>query len=296
MNITKYIILGFLAMILFGCEDVIDIDIDSSGGDLVIDAWIDTRSQTQSIRLALSQEYFDNTNPPVVDNAIVTVTNTTTNTVNLFDEVNGSGEYKWTPEGDATLAKVGDALTLKITYNGDEYTASTIVKRVPVIDSIGQEFRENEIFLDDGIYVQFFARDFVGTGDAYWIKSFKNGAFLNEATDINIAFDAGFDAGSQIDGIVFITPIREFINAKDEDGIDQPWTKGENIMVEIHSLSTDAFNFMEIARDQITNGDNGIFSLPLANARSNIRRQSDGKSALGFFNVAAVTSRSKVIE
>lgn len=296
MQSAKYILIGFIAMFWFGCEDVIDLDVDSSSGDLVIDAWIDTRNQAQTIRLTLSQGYFDNTNPPVVEDAVVTVTNTTTNIINRFNEVNGSGEYTWEPEGETSLGKVGDQLTLNISYQGEEYAATTSVKRVPVIDSIGQEYRENEVFLDDGIYVQFYARDFVGTGDAYWIKSFKNSSFLNDAADINIAYDAGFDAGSQIDGIIFIPPIREFVNEKDEDGIDKPWMPGESIMVEIHSLSSDAFNFMEIARDQITNGDNGIFSLPLANARSNINRKSDSKSALGFFNVAAVTTKSKVIE
>lgn len=296
MNRLKYTLFLVAVILIIGCEDVIDIDSETSGGDLVVDGWINTNPEEQTIKLTLSQGFFDNTPPPSVDNATVTVTNLTQNRVHEFVDAAGSGDYKWSGTGGAGIATVGDQLKLTIQYQNDTYTATTTVKRVPTIDSIGQEFRDDEIFLDDGIYVQFFARDFVGKGDAYWIKSFKNGIFLNDAAELNIAYDAGFDAGSQIDGITFIPPIRELVNELDEDGLDIPWNPGENVRIEIHSLSNEAFNFLEIARDQINNGSNGIFSLPLANARSNIRRVSDDKSILGFFNVAAVSSMSRSIE
>lgn len=288
------VIMSSLAYI--SCTDVISIDIEGSEGDLVVDGWIDNRNQAQVIRLSLSQEYFDNTNPPVAQGATVTVVNRTKGINYDFIDINDNGFYTWNPTG--TIQSLGDPqdqLLLTIDYNGDQYQSSTQIQRVPVIDSITQEYRENEVFLDDGIYTQFFARDFEGTGDSYWIKSYKNGEYLKDANELNIAFDAGFDAGSQIDGIIFITPIREFINEKDDDGLDVPWEVGDSLTVEIHSLTTDAFNFLEITRDQINNGDNGIFALPLANVRTNITNAQE-KRVLGFFNVAAVSSASKVIE
>lgn len=279
-----------------GCTDVVNIDVEGSAGELVIDGWIDNRAQPQTIRLTQSQEYFDNTPPPIGNDAIVSINNLTSGDIYSFIDEQSTGDYIWIPTNDTPqLGSIGDELALTINYNNDVYSSSTTIKRVPTIDSLVQEFRENEVFLDDGIYMQFFARDFDGTGDAYWIKAFKNGEFLAEASDINIAFDAGFDSGSQVDGIIFITPIREFVNEKDDDGADQPWEAGESLTVEIHSLTTDAFNFLEITRDQITNGDNGIFTLPLANVRSNIVN-AQGERALGFFNVAAVSSATYVIE
>lgn len=52
---------------------------------------------------------------------------------------------------------------------------------------------------------------------------------------------------------------------------------------------------MELIRDQILNGSNGIFAEPLANASSNIASP-DGSAVLGVFNVAKVTSKEVVIE
>ena len=292
MSLFRYI---FIVVLLgtISCEDVIDVDIEEAAGDLVIDAWVDSRNQEQVIRLTIAQAYFDNITVPAVE-AMVSIHNTNTNQTFDFDYTGFNGIYQWTPIGDQVLGTEGDLLTLSIDRRNQSYTATTSINRVPSLDSIGQEFRDNEVFFDDGIYTEFFARDFEGAGDAYWIKSFKNGVYLDDANELNIAYDAGFDAGSRIDGLIFIPPIRELINEINEDGLSMPWEPGQEIRVELHSISIPAFNFLEIARDQILNGSNGIFTLPLANARSNISK-SDGSPALGFFNVASVSSRSQVI-
>ena len=75
----------------------------------------------------------------------------------------------------------------------------------------------------------------------------------------------------------------------------RPYNEGDVVRVEIHSISNEAFNFLEVARDQINNGDNGIFSIPLANTRTNITSE-EGKAVLGFFNIAAVSSASILVE
>ena len=67
-------------------------------------------------------------------------------------------------------------------------------------------------------YCEFFARDLLGLGNSYWIKSFKNDTFLNRPSEINIAFDASFDAGGEVDNLIFIPPIRDNINPNDDDG------------------------------------------------------------------------------
>ena len=285
----------FSALVFNSCEDVIEIEINNAASQIVVDAWITNESKSQTIVLNQSQNYFDNTAPTGLLEANVTVQNSNGRSYKFLDP-NNEGKYTWVPKSGETLGEVNDEMTLIIVEENEEYQAVTRIKRVPSLDSLLQEYRENEIFLDDGIYVEFFARDFIGTGDAYWIKSFKNGNFLNRASELNIAFDAGFDSGSQIDGLIFIPPIREFVNELDEDDFDIPWNVGEMSRVEIHSLSLEAFNFLEIARDQINNGGNGIFSLPLANTRSNIINKTGGNAALGFFNVATVTSKEIIIE
>ena len=294
----KYIKIGlwasFFVLAFPSCEDVISVEPEFAEDQMVVDAWIDNRNIPQEIKITRSQQYFDNSRPVGLDDASVSVAR---NDGEVFSFINqGDGRYIWSPQADEKLGDVGQTFTLQIDLGSESFTAQTTIQRVPTVDSITQEFRENEIFLDDGIYLEFFARDPSGTGDAFWVKAFKNGDFLNNASQMNLVFDAGFDAGSQLDGIIFIPPIREFINELDEDDIDTPWNPGETCKVEIHSLSLDAFNFLEIARDQINNGGNGIFSLPLANTRTNITNNSGGLEPLGLFNIAAVTSREITVE
>ena len=99
--------------------------------------------------------------------------------------------------------------------------------------------------------------------------------------------------------MIFIPPIRELVNpvrdsTEVEDDIS-PWTTGDICRVEIHSLSNSTFAFMELVRDQLLNGRNGIFAEPLANSPSNITA-SDGSIVLGAFNVAQVTSLELLVE
>ena len=283
-----FVLLIFLA----SCEDVIDVTLESGPTQVVVDAWLTDEMKPQTIRLTFSQDYLDNSFPAIIDNADVVVESDNGNEYNF--EYSSDGKYVWVPGPGESIGEVGDNYTLNISYNGENYTASSSMNRVPVIDSIFQEFRDDEVFLDDGIYCNFFARDFVGEGDTYWIKTFKNDTFLNKAAEFNIAYDAAFDSGSEVDGLIFITPIREFANATDDDGIPVAWTPGDKIRVEIHSITNTSFDYLETLRDQLLNGGNGIFTEPLANPVGNIETTGE-LDVLGQFNVAAVSSIEEFI-
>lgn len=290
-HINIYILLACTMVILvMSCEDPIDVTLEDGGVQLVVDAWISNLPEDQVITLTSSQQYFDSSQPPAVTDASVSILSSSGEVFSF--EHRGEGRYVWT-SNNQTFGSVGDVMELKVDYENSVYSSSATILRVPVIDSIGFEFREDEIFLDDGLYAQFYSRDPMGLGDTYWIKTFYNGEYLDKSQELNIAYDAGFDAGTGIDGLIFIPPVREFVNRLDEDLLSIPYEVGDTVRVEIHSISNQAFNFLEIARDQINNGDNGIFSIPLANARTNITAD-DGSQVLGFFNVSAVESKERI--
>lgn len=284
----------FICFLLLACEDVVDIPLNEFDPAIVVDAWIDDLDQPQVITLSQTANYFNSEETPRINDAQVSVVR---GDGQVFPfEFTENGSYVYDPATTGILGVPGQTFELSININGDEFCAATTLFRVPVIDSIGVELREDDIFLSDGLYTQFYARDFDGKGDAYWIKTFKNGVFRDNPRELNIAFDAAFDAGSGIDGIVFIPPVRELINPVSEDFLPVPWLPDETVKVEIHSMSVDAFQFMEIARDQMINGDNSIFALPLANTRGNVSHCTSGEEVLGFFNVASVSEETRVIE
>lgn len=284
---------------LSSCQDVIDIDTDDAPQLLVVDAWLNNKSAPQTIKLTLTEPYFSNSFAGGVSNATVNISDGNGNTM-TFEE-KGDGNYTWTPAAGENLGEVGTLFTLNIDWDGKNYTASSLMNPVPEIDSIGQEFRTDDIRGADGIYAQFYARDIIGLGNAYWIKTYKNGQFLNKPQELNIAFDAAFAPGAELDGLIFIPPIREAVNRiadVDTDDNDEvaPWNQGDSILVEIHSIAPFAFNFLSIARDQMTNGDNTIFAIPLANTTGNVSSSEAGEDVLGIFNIAAVSSLGARIE
>lgn len=286
-------ILLIVAIVYQSCETVIDIPLENGETLLVVDAWLNTGLEKQTIKLTYSQEYFENEFSPAVEGALVSITGNAGETITFVEE--GNGNYSFSPGLDNSIGIFSDVYTLDISIDGFIYTSEATINNVPQIDSITQEFRENELFFDDGIYLQFFARDLPGVGDTYWIKTFKDDQYLNKPIEINIAFDAAFDSGAPFDNITFIPPIREAIHEVNDSLSFVPWEVGETVKVEIHSISNVAFNFMETTRDQLLNGLNGIFAEPLANTIGNIQ-SSDGREALGIFNIAKISTLQKVIE
>ena len=172
------ILVGLLAVM--SCEDVIEIVTEDAPSILVVDAWLNDQLVDQTINLTYSQPYFDSSPAKPVLGAAISITGNN-NTYNFEDQ--GDGNYIWNPSNGIGLGKVGDEFALKIEWDGKSYVAYSKMNRSPVIDEITQELREGELG-PDGIYTQFFARDFQGRGDTYWVKTFKNGNFLGKPNEI----------------------------------------------------------------------------------------------------------------
>ena len=204
-----------------------------------------------------------------------------------------------------TLGEVGRQFNLNIDIDGKQYISNSTMNRIMPIDSLVTKFQESELGQVEGYYAELFARDFQGPGDTYWVKTFKNGQFLNKASEISIVYDASFTAGGGVDGVTFITPIRASVNRTPDAGDSEdnndvaPWAVGDSIRVEIHSLNQAAFYFLEESLTQMTLGDAGLFAEPPANVPTNItplNATEPADEAVGFFNVAAVSEKGHIVE
>ncbi len=287
-----------IACVLSSCEDVVDVKLDEGVSQLVVDAWLTNEAKPQHIHLTQSKAYFQSGLGQPVADARVQVTD---NDGQVFDFVDPErdGIYTWSPAPGNKFGSIGNSYTLEVRVGDDTYFASSSMNRVPAVDSLVFTFEEGQIGFPDGYYGEFFARDPVGPGDTYWIKTYKNGQFLNKPSEINIAYDAGFSAGGNVDGLIFIPPIRFGINRvpddSDTDSDDTndvpPYAPGDSVYVAIHSITQEAYYFWEQARTQMTN--EGIFAVPLANVPTNIVHAEGEvaveRQALGFFCVSAVS-------
>lgn len=285
-------------LVLASCEDVIYPPLEPASPVLVVDAWITNTNQAQTIVLTSSQPYFDATVPPPVSGAVVAVSDDMGKVFSFTENPSKAGHYEWTPSGTDTL-RVGGKYQLSISVGGETFTAASQMGRVPPIDSITFDKDTN---LGNGKEItraEFWATDPVGHGDAYWIRSYKNGVPLLRPSEINIAYDAGVSIGGPADGVIFIAPVRRRINANDRDDNNQlisPIVNGDSIQVQIHSVTVAAFTYLNQVQVQ-TNRPGGfaeLFATPLANVSTNVfNANPSGSKVVGFFNTAAVSCAGK---
>jgi len=167
-------------LILSSCEDIVDIELEDFPESLVVDAWINDLPEDQIIVLSQTNNYFENVSTPKISDARVSVMRN--NDTELVFESQGEGRYVYS--GD--IGNIGDTYELNIEFDGKQYCANSEMKRVPTVDSIDVEFLEDEFIIDDGLYTEFFARDFEGFGDAYWIKTFKNSVFRDNPRELRV--------------------------------------------------------------------------------------------------------------
>ncbi len=302
MKSLRFSILILLAGVFFSCEKEITPDLETADPQILVDAFITDQPGEQVIRIANSLPYFTASTLPPVRNASVEIKDDL-GTVYIFTEKNEAGYYVWTPaDPDSTFGRVGGEYALEIKTGNSTITSTVYMGRVPEIDTIQFTYEEESPFNAEGYVAEFFAVDPQGVGDTYWIKTFKNGAFLNLPGEINVAYDAAFSAGSNVDGQNFILPIRTSINPLDEneDGSLKPaYLPGDSIRVEIHSISEDAFNFFLQAQEQIDRpgGFGELFAVPLANLPTNLIATGQWENrVVGFFNVATVSQRSEWLD
>ena len=285
-------------LILIGCEDRIDPTLEDAPGLIAVDAWLDNRMVPQTIRVTQTQVYFDNTDPVNVSGAQVNLTNSDGTVYDFAEQPDGS--YQWFPNNEP-LNGVGLSFVLNIAINGTTYSSESVMNPVPPIDSITFRFEEEDFIFPDSYWAEFWSRDILGTGNTYWIKSYKNGQLLNNPDEINIAFDAGFTEGGNVDGLLFIPPIRDAINPFEEDDDDEflsPFDDGDHIRVELYSITREAFIFLNELALQINRpgGFAELFATPLSNVPTNIVSSDPNERVVGFFNISAVEANEAVLD
>lgn len=278
-----------VAITFSSCEDVIDLDLDNGKNQLVVDGFVNNDSSIQIIRLTSSAPYFSNVATPSENEATIRLKGPSNILYNFISD--GDGNYQYDPKSLGAIDSIGFEYKLEIDFKGRTYTSSSVLNPVPLIDSMPYDFEPSGFGSEEGYYTQFYARDFAGRKDYYWIKPFKNGEPLYEdPTFIILSEDATFggDAG---DGLVFIVPFRAIITDQ-----DNPFALGDTSSVELHSLNSDAYQFL----DQVVNtsGNDGLFAVPPSNIRSNIFDASGNAQdeVLGLFSLSAISKFEVIIQ
>ena len=290
------ILISIAASALLSCEDVVKVDVPQNEEKLVIDAQLHNGGGNQSMKVMVSQPYFNNSPIPPATGAIIQVSDNEGNKYNFVQQLDKDSKpslyFMWKPVNSETFGKIGNIYTLEIKYKGETYKSIAEMKPVPKIDSLTFAFKDNSALPSSdtkvekiGYRSEFFARDLTGPGDCYLIKGSRYNKKENkwDAEDkLQIAYDAAFQPGARADGLVFILPIRRSISNK-------LLQEGDSIRTSLYSISESHFDFLRAAGQESAN--QGLFATPPQTFQTNIlnANPNSSKKALGWFSASGLS-------
>lgn len=275
MKYTVYIIL--FVLFLSSCTEKIDIEVGTTFQRFIVDGTITTDTMKHGVKLIKSIDYYENEQPPVVSNAIVTIDDGITK-ITLEENKDNPGNYE---TDENYFGVVGRTYKLEIEIpeqiNGHRlFSASSELKPVTPIDSIKVEYIEKwEVW-----ELQIFAWD-PPSEDFYSFEVFKNNIEITDTITKRGISDDRFFNGNYTFGV----PVY-YLSAGYEPEFVYP---GDTITLKMGGITKDYYNFIIELMDQTFEYRNPLFSGPPANIRTNI-----SNGGLGFF-AAYSTSYSSII-
>lgn len=176
----KYLALILLGLVTFtSCQKSIDIDLNEANPVVVIEANYTAEDSTVRVRITETSNFFSGDAEPIIDNAVVTITN----------QAGVSEQVPFISNGDYTLEnyipEYGTTYTMTVLANGVTYTATCDM--LPVIDQqqILYDYIEPGPFSGDGGYIVAVTyQDPAPEGDFTSVVLTKNGKELTELSDL----------------------------------------------------------------------------------------------------------------
>jgi len=265
-----YLICGLL---LFSCEDVIDVDLNNAEPKLVIDASINwfknTPGNEQSIKLSLSAPYFDNEVPPATGAEVRVIKST--DDVFIFTEEGTSGIYT----NNSFVAQLNETYSLEIIYQGEIYTATETLKSVVDIDFVEQN--DEGGFTGEETELKAFYTDPEDEENFYFFEFISD---IPEIPSLEV-YDDEFTNGNQIFG--FYT--------------EEELESGDLVTIRNYGVSERFYEFMFILLQQNSEEGGGPFETQPATVRGNcINETNPDNFPLGYFRLSEVSELVYTVE
>ncbi len=261
-------------MLSFACEKVIELDIQQSTTQVVIEGLLTDKDTTHFVKVSRSIQFYETGLNPVTD-AIISVSGegqTYTYSHNPFGIDSMKGYYF----SDVSYAgKVGATYRLDVDVESINYSATDTLHYVTPIDSLSISLALNpseEDEKDGKIYqVLLYANEPKETEDYYQFQFYRNKKLVTYIDNIYVFSDIAL--GPTLDGLP--SPVL--------------FRKGELASVKIYSLSREQYLFYSDL-ENLLNTDGGMFSPPPANPRNTF-----SNNALGLWQVSAISEGAILI-
>jgi hypothetical protein len=272
-----FLSIAAVLILMWGCTEKIDLQLDSSYTRLVVEGSISTDTMPHSVKLTTSSGYFSNQPAPTVSGALLSISDGQ-HTWPLIEAQPGT--YVTAPD---VYGLPEHTYTLKILLaeplNGTkEYEGTSMLRPIFPIDSISLKYHPD--WGRDGFYeVQCYYLD-PPTTDFYMFDVYRNNLLLTDTINKKTVVDDQLYNGNYTNGI----GVGYFNQGRNNEKL----VKGDVVKLEVASITSEYANFIWAVQAEV-NGQNPLFSGPPANIKGNM-----SNGAVGFFAAYSI-SRAKTI-
>lgn len=266
------LIFSLFCLLLASCTERIDLELNPNNiKKLVVNAWFTNEAKPHEVYLSLTGDYYTNQTPEPATGAVVSISDGE-NTYSLTEETPGHYFTEAHVKGEAWKN-----YTLQINWNGENYSATSLLRPVTPIDSVQVRISDFQVdtdtLTDYGAFL--FALEPSTLDDSYYWKVF----LLDNPNDlVNTHWQIAED---------------DFVNGKEIGGAETvtfPAKPGDVYVFEQYSITDDAFDFLlGVQTETIYKGS--IFDTPPSNIPSNI-----DNGALGYFMTCSVVRDTILVE
>ena len=264
----RIVLLLFVFVLATSCEDVIEVDLNTSEPRLVIEANINLLKDGTSnatVTLTLTAPFFDN-QIPVVNDASVVITADNGMVYSFTSVGNGLYESSLIPQSDVNYF-------LEIIYEGETYAASEQLVSVSSLEFVEQN--DGGGFSGEDIEVKAFFTDPLGLGDHYFFEGISERGIV-----LDTFFDEFFD-GNQLFGFYRVDDV----------------VAGDVVTFNLYGVDEQFYNFMFVLLQQNSDQGGGPFETQPATVRGNIINQNNiDNYPLGYFRVSEVSTLTYIVE
>jgi hypothetical protein len=263
----SYSLLSLLILITFAsCEKVIDVKLDTSANQIVIEGNITDRLGVQTVTINESVPYTNSNTYPAITGAQVTVT----------DDNNRSWTFTETKPGTYTVnsmrAETGRTYTLRVVSKNVTYTAKSTLQRLVRLNSLSTKIIS--FGGDDLKIVEVHFKDPADQVNQYrWIMK-VNGVQIKDVFADNDRLTNGNDVNNPL-----------FF----DDDTNEELKTDDAVEVEMQCIDKDVFTYWYTLSQQTQNGPGG--GVTPGNPPSNI-----DNNALGYFSVHTTQRRTLKVQ
>lgn len=247
------------------CQKVIDVDLNSSDPQYIIEGNINDGPSPYSVKLSRSANFSSGNSFPAVNGAVVTVRDETDQLTDTLIEAT-PGLY----QTSRITGRPGHAYSLYIKTGDRTFTARSVMPMPVVLDTI--EIQKS-VFGGDDLYPVPVYRDPTGQGNRYRISASVNSRAIKD-------YDVRSDEIT--DGQVARFPF--YYDTDDESG-NPRITAGDSVTISLLTIDSAVYEFYRTLADT-RDQEAAALSNPLSNIKG---------GAMGYFSAGAIRRKSVLV-